>query len=54
MLAAVRVLAACDHFDESRRAAQALPADLPLVEILKAADGATQLARALNTARRSA
>lgn len=54
ILAAVHTLAACDHFDESRRAAQALPADMPLVDILRAADGATRLAHALNERRRSA
>lgn len=52
LLAAVHVLATCDHFDRSREAARQLPADLPLVEVLRAADGATRIAHELDTTRR--
>ncbi len=54
LLHAVLLLASCDHFDVSRRAARTLPPDLPLVDVLKAADGATRLARALDVTRRTA
>lgn len=54
LAAAVRTLAACDHFDESRRGARALPDDITIVDLLRAADGATRLARDLDITRRLA
>lgn len=50
---AIDTLAACDHFDESRRAAKVIPDDVPIVTVLRAADGATQVARALDITRRT-
>jgi hypothetical protein len=54
VVAAIRLLAACDHFDNSRHAARTIPADIPLVDLLRAADGATRLARELDIIRRIA
>ena len=53
LVAAIDALAACDHFDESRRAARDLPDDLDIVRLLRAADGATRLAHDLDTTRRT-
>lgn len=54
VLAAIELLANCDHFDNSRRAARALPHDFPIAELQRAADGAALIARALTIHRRTA
>lgn len=48
LIAAVRALASCDHFDQSRRAARVIPDDIAIVDLLRAADGATRLAHDLD------
>ena len=52
LLAALNLLASADHFDEARRAAASLPSDVDVAAVLRAADGAEQIARALDIRRR--
>lgn len=51
---AIKVLAACDHYDQSRRAARNLPDTLTTADLQRAADGCALIARFLAAHRRSA
>jgi hypothetical protein len=51
---AVQVLVRFERRDRAEAVAETLPEDLPVAELLRASDGAQQLARALSARRRSA
>jgi hypothetical protein len=54
LLKAVQALLDLDHRDQAQRAAAQLPEHLPVADLLRAADGAQQLARELAALRRAA
>lgn len=54
LLEAVRALVDLDRRDRAQQAAEQLPDDLAVADLLRAADGAQQLARAVAARRRHA
>jgi hypothetical protein len=52
LMSAVQTLIEFDHRDQAHQAAAQLPEHLPVTDLLRAADGAQQLARALAELRR--